>query len=317
MQVTRNCSNQTISLSQRTYIDSIVEEYGMTSSKNSSVPMDTHSRLSSSQSPQMPEEKAEMENIPYRGLVGKLMYVAVGTRVDIAFAVKILAGFVTNPGMVHWKVAKRVVSYLKGTRDWSLTYGLSPVEISGFVDADGNMQEDRRAVTGFVFVIDGGAVTWASRSQTLVSLSTCELEYVAATEAAKEGIWVCSLISQIFQPTFHIINNPTTLHSDNQAAIALARDRPISRTYQTHRHPFPLHLFRYRRREDEANLLSYRGHVGGHFDKGFAQCQGKAFCFGSRSRSELKGSVGIFYFFFGLIYILIYCLNSDSSPRVA
>jgi hypothetical protein len=82
------------------------------------------------------------------------------------------------------------------------------------------MAEDRRAVSGYAFLIDGGAVSWSSKRQEIVSLSTTESEYVAATHASKEALWLRSLISQIFDP----ITEPTTLFSDNQSAIALTKD---------------------------------------------------------------------------------------------
>ncbi|KAF5372127.1 hypothetical protein D9758_004946 [Tetrapyrgos nigripes] len=211
-----NNTRQTESLSQCSYIESVAREFGLENAKPSSVPMDIHNRLTSAQCPQSLSEVLDVETYSYRSgsIVGKLVYAAVGTRVDIAFAVHTLARFLNNPGMAHWKAAKPVVAYLLSTKD-----------ATGFVDADGNMEEDRRVVTGYVFVIDGGVVTWSSRSHSLVTLSTCESEYVAAPEAAKEGLWLRSLITQVFKPSFpSVIPGPTTLHSDNQAAIALARD---------------------------------------------------------------------------------------------
>jgi hypothetical protein len=103
----------------------------------------------------------------------------------------------------------------------SLMEALEPEkEMIGFADADGSMAEDRHAITGYAFIINGGAVSWTCKRQEIVSLSTTESEYVAATHAAKEGLWLRSLISQLFEP----INNPTPLLSDNQSAIALSKD---------------------------------------------------------------------------------------------
>jgi hypothetical protein len=82
------------------------------------------------------------------------------------------------------------------------------------------MAEDRRAVSGYAFLLNGGAVSWACKKQEIVSLSTTESEYIAATHAAKEGLWLRSLLSQIFG-TLH---EATTLFSDNQSAIALTQD---------------------------------------------------------------------------------------------
>jgi hypothetical protein len=90
----------------------------------------------------------------------------------------------------------------------------------GYADADGSMAEDRRAVSGYAFLIHGGAVSWSAKRQEIVSLSTTESEYVAATSAAKEALWLRSLITQLFDITL----DATTLFSDNQSAIALTKD---------------------------------------------------------------------------------------------
>jgi hypothetical protein len=113
-----------------------------------------------------------------------------------------------------------VFQYLKGTRDFWLTYGHTKAELTGYADADGSMAEDRRAISGYAFIIHGGAVSWSAKRQQIVSLSTTESEYVAAAHAAKEAKWLRSLIQQLFDTEM----SPTTLFSDNQSAIALAKD---------------------------------------------------------------------------------------------
>jgi hypothetical protein len=102
----------------------------------------------------------------------------------------------------------------------ALTYGNEHHNLIGFTDADGASQEHRHAISGFAFLFDGGAVSWGSRKQELVTLSTAEAEYVAATHAAKECIWLRRLITSLFGPT----PIPTTLYCDNQAALTLATE---------------------------------------------------------------------------------------------
>jgi len=123
-----------------------------------------------------------------------------------------------NPGWEHWEAVKRIFRYLKGTKDMKLVYGDRKANLEGFVDADGASQDHRRAISGYVFMVDGGAVSWSSKKQELVTLSTTEAEYVAATHAAKEAVWLRRLIGEIFSPP----KEPTTLHGDNKSAIALA-----------------------------------------------------------------------------------------------
>jgi hypothetical protein len=148
------------------------------------------------------------------------MYATLGTRPDISFATTVVSKFSSNPGLPHWDATKRIFRYLIGTKDLWLTYGGIEQVLAGYADADGSMAEDRHAVSGYAFLIDGGAVSWSTKRQEIVSLSTTESEYVAGAHAAKEALWLRSLISQIFDS----FSDPTTLFSDNQSAIALAKD---------------------------------------------------------------------------------------------
>jgi hypothetical protein len=109
---------------------------------------------------------------------------------------------------------------LKGTRDLQLSFGGGAQDLVGYADTDSSMAEDRRAVSGYAFLLNGGAVSSACKKQEIVSLSTMESEYIAATHAAKEALWLHSLLSQIFGPPRDTI----TLFSDNQSAIALTQD---------------------------------------------------------------------------------------------
>ena len=161
-----------------------------------------------------------MRRVPYREAIGSLMYCAVATRPDIAFPFGLLSQFLENPGRIHWEAVKRIFRYLAGTKNWKLVYGINSSGLEGYTDADGASQEHRHAISGYAFLIDGGAVSWSSKKQEIVTLSTAEAEYVAATHAAKEAIWLRRLIGEVF----HSLPNRTTLYSDSQSAIALTRD---------------------------------------------------------------------------------------------
>src|SRR6202522_727053 len=210
----------TIHLSQRSYINSILRRYGFEDLKPVSLPMKTSIRLTSAQSPTTTQEITHMQNIPYQEAVGLLMYVSLGTQPDITYAVQSVSRFSKNPGQAHWEAVKRIFSYLKGTKEFWLTYGGPQKELKGYADADGSMAEDRHAISGYAFLFHRGAVSWAAKRQEIVSLSTTESEYVAITHASKEALWLRSLISQFFDITLE----PTTLFSDNQSAIALTKD---------------------------------------------------------------------------------------------
>ena len=148
------------------------------------------------------------------------MYLAIATRPNIVFAISTVAQFSQDPTPEHWEAVKRIYRYLLGTRKLALTFGAGKQDLEGFTDADRASQEHQHAISGYAYILDGGAVSWASKKQELVTLSTTEAKYVAATHAAKEGIWLCRLIKKVFCPLAH----PTPLHSDSQSAIALTKD---------------------------------------------------------------------------------------------
>ena len=108
--------------------------------------------------------------------------------------------------------------YLAGMCDLMLTYGAEHSELYGYTDADSTLQKHRCAISGYVFLIDRGAILWSSYKQELVTLSTVEAEYVAAIHAAKECIWLWHLIGKLFPLLITI----TTLHCDNQVVLMLA-----------------------------------------------------------------------------------------------
>jgi hypothetical protein len=154
------------------------------------------------------------------------MYAAVATRPNIAFAIGILLRFLMNPGCTHWEAVKQVFKYLKGTIELWLTFGndthdaLHSHDFIGYADADSSMQEDWHAISGYTFLVDGGAMSWSSKHQDIIVLSMTKAKYVAATHAAKEALWLCTFVSKVFGP----ISNPMTLYSNNQSVIALSKD---------------------------------------------------------------------------------------------
>jgi hypothetical protein len=224
IQVGKDREKRTITLSQESYIDSILARFNFTDAKPLSIPMDPNVQYSKTQCPTVPEDIAKMRNIPYREAIGSLMYASVATRPDISFAVSTLSQFLDNPGWVHWEAVKRIFRYLLGTKSWGLTYGEGKDRLEGYTDADGASQDHRRAISGYAFLVNGGAVSWSLKKQELVTLSTAEAEYVAATHAAKEAMWLRNFIGDVFSQ----VKGPTTLHCDNQSAIAMSKTGSFS-----------------------------------------------------------------------------------------
>ena len=173
--------------------------------------MDLNIRNSKNQCPQTPEQATEMCQIPYREAVGSLLYLAVATCPDFPFPIGILSQFMDNAGWVHWEGVKHVHISVFG---W-------------YKELSFNLWEGERfrgvywCRWCYAFLIDGGAISWSSKKQEIVMLSTTESEYVAATHTTKEAIWLRQFIAEVFQP----LTSPIPLYSDSQAAITLTCDR--------------------------------------------------------------------------------------------
>ena len=138
--------------------------------------------------------------LEYQSALGSLMYLMLGNRPDIAYAIGILSQHAATPGKAHWDALMRVYCYLRGTTNLKLTYcGSSKAEeLLGYVDADfAGDTVDRRSTTGYAFILSGAAVSWASKKQRTVATSSTEAEYVAGSEAAKEAVWFRLILSEL------------------------------------------------------------------------------------------------------------------------
>ena len=103
-----------------------------------------------------------------------------------------------NLGRTHWEVVKRVFCYLLGTKDWKLMYGMTGNSLEGYTDADGSSQEHQHTISRYAFLINGGAISWSSKKQELVTLSTAKSKYVAVTYATKEALWLRQIFKEVF-----------------------------------------------------------------------------------------------------------------------
>jgi hypothetical protein len=224
VEVKRDRTTRTLSLSQHQYILDLLECFGLADCNTVTTPLDPSVRLSSAHSPTTPEDIAAMCSHPYLQAVGSLMYLAVATHPDIAYSVGVLARFSKNPGPLHWKAVKHLFRYLKGTIDYKLTYsGLYPSSelFTTYSDADhaGN-PDNGRSTSGYVVKMGNGAVSWSSRLQGIVALSTTEAEFVAATSAGQEILWLRNLFTELG----YKMDSPSTLHIDNCSALSVARN---------------------------------------------------------------------------------------------
>jgi hypothetical protein len=219
-EVKRDRERCTISLLQVAYIRSMLNKYGFENIKPYAAPMDPNLKLTKDDAPKTAQDFAYMQDKPYREAVVSLQYASVGTRLDITNVCSTLSQYLESPGPAHWQAVKHVFRYLSGTVDLALGFGKEEKGLEGYTDADGSMNEDRKALSGYAFLIDGGAVSWCTKKQEIIALSTTKAEYFAITHAAKAALWLRTLIKELFGE----FDGPTTLYSDNQSAIALTKD---------------------------------------------------------------------------------------------
>ena len=135
----------------------------------------------------------------YQSAIGSLMYLSVGTIPDITYAVSHLARFSAKPMKEHWDAVKRVMRYMRGTTKLGIYYSNEcSNELIGYSDADwGGDINDRKSTSGYIFNLNGGGVSWSSKKQSCVALSTAEAEYIALSAAAQESIWLKQLTSEL------------------------------------------------------------------------------------------------------------------------
>jgi hypothetical protein len=220
IELTHDRESRTIALSQRSYIDSILRDFKMTDCNAVMMPMEKGAVFMHDQCPRTEGEREEMRSRPYVKAIGKIMYPCLVSFPQLSFAVRTLSQFMQTPRKVHWEGIKRVLRYLKGARDLQLVLGGVDEGLEGFSDSDFASQPDRHSISGYTFLYGGGAISWSSKCQPIVSLSSTEAEYVALTHAAKEAIWLRALVSEVLHP----LPDPTPIFCDNNGVKALAKD---------------------------------------------------------------------------------------------
>lgn len=228
MNIIRDRSSRSLLLGQQRFITDLLTTYGMADCKPSTLPMSVNTNLSKTDG-----HLLDLTKYPYRSLVGSLQYLTHTTRPDISRTVGVLARYSNAPTTVHWQAAKTTLRYLAGTKNIGIKFGgiEEPPELSvtGYCDADYASDTDtRRSTTGYVYTLNGGAVTWNSKLQPTVATSTAESEYMAACAAVKEALWLRQLSEDLDISTCTI-----KINSDNQAAITLLK-HPIDSQRSKH-----------------------------------------------------------------------------------
>ena len=220
MEITRDRKNRRLWLSQERYVERILERFNMKEAKPVTTPLGGHCKLSKSSCPSTEEENKKMVVIPYSSAVGSLMYAMVCTRPDIAHTVGVVSRFLSNPGKQHWEAVKWIFRYLRRTSKLCLSFGRGKLVLEGYTDADmaGDL-DGRKSTSGYLFTFAGGAVSWQSKLQKCVALSTTEAEYIAVTEAGKELVWIKTFFKELgMQQDEYVV------YCDSQSAIDLSKN---------------------------------------------------------------------------------------------
>ena len=224
MKVEVDRQNQTICLSQKTYIKQLLEQFNMQNCSPASTPMVHGLQILD----QPPEEYIEFTVDDYQSLIGSLQFLATYTRPDIAFATSFLARWNSKPTPQCWKAAKQILRYLRGTMDYGIIFdGSLGLQLVAYTDADwAGDKSDRKSTTGSLIKIAGGPVYWRSTKQTGVSLSTTEAEYIAASETSRKIISIRGILQELgmIDPDFTF-----PLLIDNNGAIAVSKGEKITR----------------------------------------------------------------------------------------
>ncbi|KAK3119169.1 hypothetical protein QOZ80_9BG0715040 [Eleusine coracana subsp. coracana] len=233
IKIYRDRSKRLIGLSQDTYIDKVLKRFNMQDSKKGFLPMSHGVSLSKTQCPSTPDEQEKMRAIPYASAVGSIMYAMISTRPDVAYALSAVSRYQSNPGEAHWGANKNILKYLRRTMGMFLVYrGEEELVVNGYTDASFQTdKDDSRSQSGYVFCLNGGAVSWKSSKQDTVADSTTEAEYLAASEAAKEAVWIRKFVSEL--GVVPSASSPMDLYCDNSGAIAQAKE---PRAHQKNKH---------------------------------------------------------------------------------
>jgi hypothetical protein len=217
LEITRG--DRSITISQKRYVESILEKEGMQRANPVATLLDPNVTLE----PNPDGNKGDRSN-SYVQLLGELQYLANASRPDIAYAVNRLAAYTANPSLQHTGALKRILRYLIGTKSYGITYSAMPHRnrnanlFHGHTDAAFGNTDNCKSTTGYVYTVGGGAITWMSKKQSVVALSSTDAEYVALSEAGREACWLRSLYHELGYDQMQA----TEIRCDNNGAITMA-----------------------------------------------------------------------------------------------
>ncbi|XP_047320527.1 uncharacterized mitochondrial protein AtMg00810-like [Impatiens glandulifera] len=212
-----------IFLSQEKYIEDLQKKFNMSQCKPLSTPMALNKKF------QVNCDGEKADTTSYRKLIGSLIY--LNTRPDITHSVSLLSRFLNEPSQIHFAAAKRILRYLKGTKTQGIEFKKeSECKLVGYTDSDWEVLIDyRKSTSGYIFCLGSNVISWSSRKQKYVALSSAEAEYIACTDATCEVVWLQRILKDMkFEQC-----EPTIIHCDNMSAIAITKN-PIFHARSKH-----------------------------------------------------------------------------------
>ena len=220
MQILRGRKAKKLWLSQEKYIERVLERFNMKHPKPISTPLGSHFKLRKRTCSSSKKEKEDITSTIYSLAVRSLMYAMVCTQPDIAHAVGVVSRFMVNPGKDHWEAVKWVFKYLRGSSKLFLNFGDFKPVLEGYVDANwaGDLN-GRKSTSRYLFTFAGRAVSWQSRLQKYVALSTTKTEYIAANEVGKKMLWLKRFLQEL-----GLKRDGYGVNYDSQNAIDLSKN---------------------------------------------------------------------------------------------
>ena len=227
LRVDRDRERKTIKLSQPAYIEKILSKFHLDQANPSNTPIKELSILL----PQTEGEATTAEIEKYQRMTGSLMFSMVETRPDIAFSTAVASRFSKNLLHQHKKAVKTILKYLKGSKQRGITYGgKKELKIQGYSNSDwAGDKKSRKSTSKYIFMLNGGPVSWCSKRQSTVALSSTEAEYIALTLAAKEATWLRLLLTELGLLDPHDQHAQIKITESNSCAKAIAEDVDIAR----------------------------------------------------------------------------------------
>ena len=208
-------SKDGIFICQKKYAEDILKKFKMEKCKPIATPLEANLKLSKEDGYASTDEKQ------FRSLVGSLLYLTA-TRPDLMYAASLLSRFMQSPSEAHFAAGKRILRYLRGTADYGIFYKSNSTEdLKGYTDSDwAGSVDDMKSTSGYTFFIGSGAISWNSRKQETVAQSTAEAEYIAASSAVSQVIWIRKILSDLGCLTY----GATTIYCDSKSAVAIAKN---------------------------------------------------------------------------------------------